>query len=321
MLLVLIASFAAVSGINDGGNLAGTFLPARAVSPRVLLPLLIISVGLGPLLFGTAVSHTIAVEIVNLSAASPALADAALAGALGTLLVTWWLKVPSSTTIALAGGMVGAALLTGHGPLVHWGGVAKVALGLVGSVAVGFLVAWGASRGVWRAARRVSAPGARRRVGYAEAAVLLVQGLAYGANDQEKAIGLLALDLSRLHGVPYHVSAVAVALPLVFWTLGLLGGGWRIARTVGGHIFRIRPLHALSVQTAAAATVVAAAVLGLPVSTTQTTDGALFGVGASLAPRRVQWQTGRRLVLVWATTLPLAMVLGGTFARLAQWIH
>jgi len=321
MLLALIAGFAIVSGINDGGNLAGTLLPARAVAPRVLIPLLIVSVGLGPFLFGTAVSHTIAVEIVDIPAAGPSLADAALAGALSTLLVSWWLKVPSSTTIALAGGMVGAALLTGHGALVHWDGVAKVGLGLLGSVAVGFLAAWAAGRAVWHVARGVTAPAARRRIGYAEAAVLLVQGLAYGANDQEKAIGLLALDLSRLHGVPYHVSPTAITLPLVFWTLGLLGGGWRIARTVGGHIFRIRPLHALSVQTAAAVTVVAAAVLGLPVSTTQTTDGALFGVGASLAPRRVQWHTGGRLVLVWATTLPLALVLGGAFARLGEWIH
>ena len=307
---VLIAGFAVISGVNDGGNLVGTFLPTRALPPRLLIPALVLSAGLGPFVFGTAVSHTIAVEILNFRAAGLPTLDVAAAASILTLLVSWWLKVPSSTTVALAGGMVGAALVHGETGLLHWAGVVKVLAGLFGSVIVGFLVSYVVTRGVWRALANASTDTARR-LGYAQIATLMVQGLAYGANDQEKSIGLLTLFFvmsgRTLH---YHVTPMTVLIPLVFWVAGLVTGGWRIARTVGGHIFRIRPMHSLTVQASAAATVLTAAFFGVPVSTTQTTDGSLFGLGTALAPRRVQWRTAYRLGRVWFTTLPLAVALG-----------
>ncbi len=308
-LPVLIGLFAAIAGINGGGNLVGTFLPTRAVSPRVLIPLLIASIAVGPLLFGTAVSHTIAVEIINFHRAGFSVLTAALIAAIMTLLITWRLRLPSSTTIALAGGMVGATLLNGQAALIHWGGVAKVVGGLFGSVLVGYIVAFWVTRLLWRMLRGVSVANPRQ-LGYLQVATLTVQGLAYGANDQEKAIGLMALAFTTAAGSHYHVTLAAIGLPLVFWTAGLLAGGLRIARTVGGHIFRIRPLHSLAVQGSAAVTVVSAALLGLPVSTTETTDGSLFGLGSALAPRRIEWPTVLRLLIVWVTTLPLAFALG-----------
>ncbi len=307
---VLIGGFAFISGVNDGGNLVGTFLPTRAIAPRLLIPALVLSVGLGPFVFGTAVSHTIAVEVLNFRAAGLPTLDVAAAASILTLLLCWRLKVPSSTTAAIAGGMVGAAFAHGEVGLLHWAGVLKVLVGLFGSVVIGFLVSYFVTRLVWRMLSGASTATARR-LGYAQLGTLMVQGLAYGANDQEKAIGLLTLFLVMSHQAPhYQVTAVTVLIPLVFWVGGLLTGGWRIARTVGGHIFRIRPVHSLTVQASAAATVLTAAVLGVPVSTTQTTDGALFGLGAALAPRRVQWRTAYRLARVWFITLPLAVGLG-----------
>ena len=320
VLFTLIGLFAGISGVNDGGNLVGTFLPTRAIPPRFLIPVLVGSVALGPLIFGTAVSHTIAVEIINFRQAGSAVLAAALIAAILTLLVTWWLRIPSSTTIALAGGMVGATLLDGQAALIHWGGVAKVVVGLFGSVIVGYIVAFLATRLLWRLLRDVSVA-KPRQLGYVQIATLMVQGFAYGANDQEKAIGLMALDFTTAAGGHYHVTAAAIGLPLIFWTAGLLVGGWRIARTVGGHIFRIRPLHSLAVQASAAVTVMSAALLGLPVSTTQTTDGSLFGLGSALAPRRVQWPTVLRLLIVWGTTLPLALALGIVVVNVMRLLH
>ena len=320
VLPVLIGLFAAIAGINGGGNLVGTFLPTRAVSPRFLIPILIASIALGPLIFGTAVSHTIAVEIINFHRAGLSVLAAAVIAAILTLLITWWLRLPSSTTIALTGGMIGATLLNGQAALIHWGGVAKVVVGLAGSVLVGYLVAFLATRLLWRILRNVSVANPRQ-LGYLQMGTLTVQGLAYGANDQEKAIGLMAVAFTTTAGDHYHVTLTAIGLPLVFWTAGLLVGGLRIARTVGGHIFRIRPLHSLAVQGSAAVTVVSAALLGLPVSTTETTDGSLFGLGSALAPQRVEWRTVYRLLIVWGTTLPLAFALGLASVNLLHLFH
>lgn len=307
--LALAAAFAGFSGMNDGGNMVGTFLATRGVPPRLLLPLLIASVALGPVLFGTRVAGTIAVAIVDFSGTGPGVLDVALFAALATLAVSWRLRIPSSTTPALAGGMVGAAWAAGDGRFIHWLSLIRVGVGLVGSVVIGFALTYVVTHAVWRLLRHASWEEAQRLAGW-QVATVAAQGLAYGANDQEKAVGLTALALALLqpHGV-YHVGPWAVALPLAVWVAGLFAGGWRIARTVGGRIFRLRPLAAMEAQGVAAITVMGAALLGLPVSTTQTTNGCLFGLGAALAPRRVHWDTLKAFAVVWLTVLPLAFAI------------
>lgn len=307
-----IAGFAVISGFNDGGNLIATFLASGTLSGRAVVPLLIGGIGLGPILFGTAVSHTIALEVVNFQAAGPLVLIMALLAALVTLLVTWLLKIPTSTTIALGGGMIGAAILSGRGQLIHWMGVGKLVLGLVGSVVIGFFVAWVLAKLLWAVLAKLSV-GHVRRLGLAQYITVFWQGLAYGANDQEKAIGLMTIFLMlRAHTQVYRVTWLAILLPLGFWALGLIVGGWRIAHTVGGHIFRLRPMNALSTQAAAAFTVSMAAWFGFPVSTTQTTDGSLFGMGAALDPLHVRWPMVRKMFTVWLLTMPIAMVIGGS---------
>jgi PiT family inorganic phosphate transporter len=318
VVLVLIVLFAGISGVNDGGNLVGTFLPTRLVPPLVMIPSLIVSIFVGPLVFGTRVSHTIAIEILNFQAAGMGVLAVALLAALLTLVVTWWLRLPSSATVALAGGMVGAALLDGDGGLIHWGGVLKVAVGLIGSVVIGFLAAYILTWALWRVLTGASQETARR-LSYLQFLAVVLQGLAYGANDQEKAIGLMALFLMLVnHDPSYHVTVLALVVPLLAWAGGLLVGGLRIAQTVGGHVFRLRPMHALATETAAAATVIGAALTGVPVSTTQTTDGSLFGLGTALAPRRVQWRTLGRMVGVWLWTMPLAVAFGTAVMALVR---
>ncbi|MCL4319223.1 MAG: inorganic phosphate transporter [Firmicutes bacterium] len=307
-----IAGFAVISGFNDGGNLIATFLASGTLTGRVVVPLLLCGIGLGPIIFGTAVSHTIALEIVNFRAAGHEVLLVALLAALGTLLLTWRLRIPTSTTIALGGGMIGAAFLSGKGQLVHWSGVAKLGIGLVGSVVIGFLVAWILTTLLWALLAKIPVTDIKR-LSLGQYVTVFWQGLAYGANDQEKAIGLMTIFFMILaHSTKYHVTWLAIVLPLIFWAVGLVVGGWRIARTVGSHIFRLRPMNALSTQAAAAITVSMAALLGLPVSTTQTTDGCLFGMGASLDPLHVRWPMVRKIIVVWLLTMPIAMIIGGT---------
>ena len=311
LVFILIASFAIISGINDGGNLVATFLASGTIAPVWVLPLLLLSIGLGPIVFGTAVSHTIAVEVVDFGQAGPQVLLVSLSAALITLGTTWWLKMPTSTTIALGGGMVGATLASGHIHLIHWMGVVKLILGLLGSVGLGFAAAFILTKVLWTILKWLS----MNEIDFLKQGQYLTafwQGLAYGANDQEKVIGLMTIFWMLVyHHSHYRVPWMAVVLPLLFWSLGLILGGFRIARTVGQHVVRIGPMNALSTQLAAALTVSVAALSGFPVSTTQTTDGSLFGTGTALRPLSVHWIVVRRMVGVWVMTMPVAMVLGG----------
>ena len=307
--MILIAAFTGISGVNDGGNLIGTYLSSTSIRPRATVILLLASILAGPIIFGTRVSHTIAVEIVNFQAAGHGALALSLLAAVLTLGVTWRMSIPTSTTMALAGGMVGTALASGHMDWIRWSGVLKVSVGLVGSVMVGFGMAFVIASLLWMVMRRYP------RVGFsggrAQALTIVLQGLAYGANDQEKAIGLTAVFLMwSSHQNVYHVSWLAIVLPWLFWLGGFFGGGLRIAKMVSGHVVRLNDVGSMSTQLSAAVTVGAASVVGLPVSTTQTTDGSLFGTGTALKPYHVRWHTVGKFAKVWAMTLPLAVAMG-----------
>ncbi len=310
VVILLIALFTGISGINDGGNLVGTFLASRMISVRWLIPILIINIGIGPILFGTAVSHTVAVEVVDFQKAGMVILAISLFSALLTLLITWLLRVPSSTTIALTGGMIGGAWSNDRTGLIHWVGVLKVVGGMIGSIIVGFIMAYIITKLLWHVLRDVK-DGTNRKFAYLQYITISLQGIAYGANDQEKAIGLTALYFMMIHHhTHYAVTAFAIGLPVLFWILGLYFGGLRIAQTVSGHILRLRALQAITTQMAAAITVIAAAMAGLPVSTTQTTDGCLFGMGAATEPRKVRWLTVQKLLWVWVLSFPSAIIIG-----------
>lgn len=319
-IFCLISAFTAISGVNDGGNLIGTYLSSSRMRPAVTVALLSLSMLVGPFLFGTRVSHTIAVEIVNFQMAGHMVLAMALLGAVLTLGVTWYLSVPTSATLALAGSMVGAVAVDGHWGWIEWPGVIKVVVGLVGSVGLGFLAAYGLSRVLWRVMHHFPKVGFSG--GVLQWGTVVFQGLAYGANDQEKAIGLMAIFLMLVgHHSQYQVGWLAIVLPWFIWMGGFFGGGLRIAKTVSGHVFRLKEMAAVSTQLGAALTVGAAAIMGLPVSSTQTTDGSLFGTGTALNPYQVRWGTVGKFVRVWALTLPLAGAMGAAamgVARLVQ---
>lgn len=308
--MVFILAFAGISGVNDGGNLIGTYLSSKSLKPLFAVLLLSLSVLAGPFLFGTQVSHTIAVEIVNFQVVGPRLLAAALAGTVSTLGVAWWRSVPTTATLALAGSMTGAALADGHLSWIEWGGVLKVALGVVGSVVVGFMVAYLVYRGLRMIMARYPKLGFEG--GKMQWISIVLQGLVYGANDQEKVIGLTALLLLAIeHHTGYYVGWSAIVVPWAAWVAGLLIGGLRIAKTVNGHIVRLNDVVAVSAQLGAALTVGGASFGGLPVSSTQTTDGSLFGAGAAVNPYQVRWGTLGRFFRIWVMTLPLGAAFGG----------
>ncbi len=296
MTVALILAFNLLAGFNDGGNLLATLLPSR-VRPIVLWLWLAVVVSMGPVVLGTHVADTIVRRIVTPKSLAPILAPAT-ASALLVVLFSWWRRVPTSMSLALVGAMVGAG--TAAGSQVLWGGALRALVGFVLTVLLGGFLGLLSARYGRQLLRRF------RRGALLSVLLLLtavLEGLAYGGNDLEKAIGLLQFSGFALKR--------AVFLSALSFALGSAIGSWRIARTVSSQILRLRPPEALYTQAATGLAVLAAAAAGIPVSTSQTVDASLLGVGSAENPRHVGWRVVRRMIFAWVFTPVASFLMGG----------
>ncbi|HKW44372.1 MAG TPA: inorganic phosphate transporter [Candidatus Eremiobacteraceae bacterium] len=314
VLLTLAIAYTLISGATDGGSLLAAAAASRVVSPLHSLCIIALGVLVGPIIFGTAVAATIAVGIADYPRLGASLLAAGIAGGLATRVIMYFAGVPTSGSVALVGAMVGS-LWAGPGlSAVNWHGVAKVAIALVASPLAGFVAGALAYAVVLLFLSFVS-----RRIGDRlmrfQYATIALQALAYGANDAEKTVGLFAAALLVAGGGNSFAAPLwTIALTAATFTIGMLFGGMRIARTIGNRLYSIRSPHALAFQTAAALTVLGAASLGAPMSSTQTATSAILGVGAGDNPRSVQWRTAGRIVSSWALTAPTALGAGAVAA-------
>lgn len=306
-LLGVACTFGLVAGFNDGGSLLASFTSGRVISPRSAV-LLLLAVPLGPLVVGTAVAQTIGVSIVDL----PGLGAGAFVGIVGVsmlvVMASWGLRVPTSMTLALVGAMVGWAL--GGGDPVQWRGVARVLVGIPLSVIGGGLLALV----LYRLVRALLGGQAHERMlvlARLQIASAAFQAFAYGANDMSKTIGLVSVARALTDGgtrLDFH-DALPIVVAFATFACGAAVGGWRLARRVGFGIYRVRPVAAMAEQFAAGAVVAVLASAGAPVSSTQTINGGLVGVGAAVRASAIRWGVVREMVASWFVTLPLALVV------------
>ncbi len=310
----LVLVMQAWTGVNDGGNLVAPAVGARTVPALGALVLLVATVAAGPFLIGTRVAATITGAVVALPQAhlEAALAGA-MAGAAASVMAAYWRRLPTSVSVAVVGGLVGSALAVGAS--VHWAGVARILAGLLLAIVAGLALGGAAYRGLVRVATRLTHQGGNRLVRLQPLALAL-QGVAYGANDAEKGLGLLAWAATARAGAAAHVDPAMVLVVTAAWVVGILLGGGRLAASVGTRVFRVKPLHALTVQGAAGVTVAAASLLGLPVSSTQAVDSALLGVGSVDRPRQVHWRVARDMAMALGATGPAAAAMAFVATRL-----
>jgi PiT family inorganic phosphate transporter len=295
-----------VAGFNDGGNLLAAAVSSRTIAPGISYVLIVASACAGPLIVGTAVARTIGTGIADFRAIGPGTLVAAIAGALASVSGAYAGRVPTSMSVALFSSMIGA-LWAGPGlAAVHWSGVEKVAASMAASIIVGLLggaLAYVVILCILIFVRRQTA----ERIVSLQYVTVALLAFGYGSNDLEKTAGLLAAGIpSATFGVPIWTIAVAAA----FFAAGMAIGGVRVAKTVGGKLFSIRPHHALAFQLASALTVIGAAHFGGPLSTTETSASAIVGVGAASNPRAVRWHVVRHIVLSWVITIPTALAAG-----------
>jgi inorganic phosphate transporter, PiT family len=323
LAIVIVLLFDFTNGFHDAANIIATVIASRAMAPISAVAVVAFFEFLGPLLGGTAVANTIG-KFVDLSGLPGTLSltvlVSGLAGAIVWNLFTWWRGIPSSSSHALIGGLVGAVVLAVGGQHVVWGigelahgqftGVMKVILALVLSPAIGFGVGY-LLHTMMHYACRAAHPRLNESLRRGQFFTAAGLAFAHGANDAQKSMGILTLVL-LLGGfipefrVPFWVMlACASAL-----TLGILSGGWRIVRTLGFAIYKVRPLHALDSQLTSAGVIFSASLLGAPVSTTHVVATSIMGIGASEHPRAVRWGKAREIVFTWLVTLPASALVG-----------
>jgi inorganic phosphate transporter, PiT family len=303
-LLIAAIAFAVVNGVNDGGALLSVGLDVRTLRPLSSLLLLSAAVAVAPLLIGTAVATTLTTRLVTLDGPDGRLA--LVVAVTVAVVVTWGLAargLPTSLTLgvvgAIAGGGVGAALP------VAWSTVALVlAMAAVAPLA-GLGVAWALARiaSAWPSSRSLD-----QRTGRWHVVAFGLQCLAYGANDGQKMLAVLAVAVGTagtgaVPVVAWQLATVAVAF-LVGATIGLP----RVARTLGGGVVAVRPHEAVSSELASATVVLATGAIGAPVSMTQAVAGGLIGAGGTRGWSRVRWRAAAQLAAAWVLTLPLAFV-------------
>ncbi len=301
--------FGLVAGFNDGGNLMASFTSGRIITPRMAALLLLISIA-GPVLLGTAVAQTVGMNVIDLRSQGGLDFVLITLSSLAVVLLSWRFGVPTSMTLALVGAMLGWVASSGKLDLVHWQGVARILLGIPISVLGGGLLALVLYSGVRRVLGRRSHASI---LGLAQLqfATAGIQAFAYGANDMQKSVGLIAVGMSfPNHGQPVVFSSPAPIIgAFILFFVGAVFGGWRVARRIGFGVLKVRPMQALAQQLSSGAVVSALAIAGAPVSMTQTIDGGLVGVGAALRASSIRWGIVREMVGSWLLTLPLAFAV------------
>ncbi|HEV7808593.1 MAG TPA: inorganic phosphate transporter [Solirubrobacteraceae bacterium] len=319
LAVALAFCFAITNGLHDASNAIATLVATRAARPRHALALAAVFNLLGPLLVGAAVASAIGGIVTIDSSEAVAVIGAGLLAAVAWNVLTWRLGLPSSSGHALVGGLVGAALLAGGAGAVRWGGMDGIhPVGVLGACAalalsppLGALAAFALVRGMRRGARRAS----RRWDEIAKSAQWATSAtlaFSHGANDAQKSVGVIAALLladgrTETFSAPLWVkTGCAAAL-----TLGTAAGGWSIVRTVGRRIYHLHPVDGLCSQSASAAVILGASLLGAPTSTTQVVASSVVGVGAGRRRwHHVRWTVVRQMALGWIVTMPASAAIG-----------
>jgi len=307
--IFMALAFDFMNGFHDSANTVATIISSRAMSPRRALLLSAVAHFAAPFLFGAAVATTIGHEVVQPFANTTPVVLTALLAAIIWNLITWSLSLPSSSSHALVGGLIGAAT-AGHGiGAIQLHGLIKTLVALLASPIAGLLGGYLLMKLVLFLAR-----GASPRINWffkrAQTLTALALALSHGTNDAQKTMGIITMGLVGA-GLLTHfqVPMWVVVTSAAAISLGTGFGGWRIIRTLGGKFYKVRPVHSFTAQTASAAVILGAALLGGPVSTTQVVSSAILGVGSAERLSKVRWRIASHIVTAWLLTIPTSGLL------------
>jgi len=318
LLIVVALAFDFMNGLHDAANSIATVVSTRVLKPQYAVLWAAFFNFAAYFVFGVHVANTVGKGIVDPALIDDALIFGALMGAIGWNALTWWGGIPSSSSHALIGGIVGAGVAKAGFSAVIWSGLSKTIYAIVLSPFTGFilallmmlLVSW-----LFVRANPAFADGFFRKSQLVTAALY---SLGHGSNDAQKTAGLIAVLLYS-HGIysEFTVPGWVILSCYAVMGLGTLMGGWRIVHTMGSKITRLTPMQGSCAETAGALTLFGATYLGIPVSTTHTITSAIVGVGSARRTSAVRWNVATGIVYAWIITMPAAAVMAALFYWLA----
>jgi PiT family inorganic phosphate transporter len=316
--LVLVAlTFDFLNGLHDTANSIATIVATRMLQPRYAVIWAAFFNLVAFLVFGVHVARTVGVGIVSADAIDARVIFSALMGAISWNLVTWWGGIPSSSSHALIGGLLGAGIAKVGLSGIVWSGVLTTGAFMILSPTFGFLLALLLVLAVSWTFRRASPRAVEGTFQWLQFLSASLISLGHGGNDAQKTMGIIAVLLfsQGLLGNDFHVPFWVVITCQAAMALGTLIGGWRIVHTVGSKITRLTPAQGFCASTGGAIMLILATFLGIPVSTTHTVTGAVIGVGAARKVSAVRWHVATNIVIAWIVTLPAgALVAAGVYA-------
>ena len=310
-LILLALTFDFLNGFHDSANSIATVVSTRVLSPRYAVIWAAFFNFVAFLFFGMHVANTIGKGIVDIAIVDKALIFGTLVGACGWNIITWYFGLPTSSSHALIGGMIGAALVKAGPAALVWKGIIKTVTfifvspvaGLILGLALGFVVYWGF---------RHSSPAKVDhffRKGQLVSAALYSMG--HGGNDAQKTMGIIAslLFSSGLLGSKFYVPIWVVVACYTAISLGTMFGGWRIVKTMGQKVVKLKPVDGFCAELGAAVTLFVSTSFGIPVSTTHTITGSIMGIGSFKRVSAVRWGVAGRIIWAWVLTIPCAATI------------
>jgi inorganic phosphate transporter, PiT family len=322
LVVVVALAFDYINGFHDTANAIATVVSTGVLPIRTAI-LLAAVFNFGGALMGTAVASTIGKGLIHPAAVTQVVVLSALLGAIVWNLVTWYFGIPSSSSHALVGGLVGAGVAHAGGGAVQIDGLTKVVKSLIISPIVGFWAAFAVMIAIFWITRRARPARLSRIFRRLQMLSAGFMALSHGSNDAQKTMGIITMSLvaygavTGANGGAFQVPLWVILACATAMALGTAAGGMRIIKTMGTKIIDLKPIHGFAAETAAAATILTSSAMGMPVSTTHVITGCIMGAGASQRVSAVRWGVTTKILWAWVLTIPISATVSWLFYHAA----
>ncbi|MFI4937941.1 MAG: inorganic phosphate transporter [Candidatus Berkiellales bacterium] len=310
-IIVLALVFDYINGFHDAANAIATVVATRVMSPRVAVLYGAILNFVGALL-GTQVATTVGVGLVDSSAVTSEVLCAALISAIFWNLITWFKGLPSSSSHALLGSLMGATAFAAGLESLHWDGILhKVLIPMFTSPVMGFIGGYFVMVGLYRLLYNVALPIINKWFSKIQILSAGYMAIMHGSNDAQKTMGIIALAVATYYQTPFHVSRWIIIACAIAMGLGTVAGGWKIIRTVGSKMVKLKPIQGFAAEATGGTILALTAHFGIPISTTQTITTSIMGVGTAQRLSAVNPRIVGHILGAWVLSLPTTFFLGG----------
>jgi inorganic phosphate transporter, PiT family len=321
-LIIIALAFDFINGFHDSANSIATVVSTRVLSPRYAVIWAAFFNFVAVFVGGAHVATTVGIGIIDPKIVGNVLILSALLGAIIWNLITWWFGLPSSSSHALIGGLVGVGIVKGGSEVLVWQGIIKTTAFILLSPAIGLILGLILMIVVLNLSRNSTVLMADRKFRKLQLFSAAIYSLGHGMNDAQKTMGIIAIALfsGGYLGSTFYIPWWVIVLCYLFIALGTMAGGWRIVKTLGTKITKLQPIGGFCAETAAAISIIGASFAGIPVSTTHTITGAVIGVGATRRLTAVRWGVAGSIIWAWVLTIPMSAAIAAAIFVAARMI-